>query len=134
MAIAAPKGDGIGIAFPFFGFAVFTLVLWQTCGEVFWSLYARGRTYYALTADGYAIIFTDLFNGSTKRVYLPSLSTIGLDTSADGSGSITFGDPPSPSWWMRSNYYAPRPPTFDFIPDASTVYDLCAKLQQGKTA
>lgn len=121
-----------GIAFPFFGLIVFALILAQLCGPVLWSLYSRGRTYYALTADGYAVIFTDLFGRSTKRVYLPSLSTIDLDTRGDGSGSICFGQFASPPCWARNRSAVPRPPSFDCIASVSAVYDLCTKLQQGK--
>jgi hypothetical protein len=134
MALKIPKDSLFGIAFPVFGLVVMCLILAQTCGDVIWSMYTRGRTYYALTADGYAVIFTDMIGGMTKRIYLPSVSTIGLEAKADGSGSITFGEAQTTSWWMNNRYSTLRPPAFDFVRDASKVYDLCMKLQQGKTA
>jgi hypothetical protein len=124
----------MGIAFPIFGFLVFCLVIAQTAGEVLWSFYARSRTLYALTTDGYAVIFTDLFGGMTKRVYLPLQSEINLDVKTDGSGSISFGQLQAAPWWMRQSIPVIRPPSFDFIADASRVYDLCMRVQQGKSA
>jgi hypothetical protein len=114
---------------------VIAVALWQTCGQVLWAWYARGRTYYALTADFSAVIYTDVFGGMTKRVYLPSVSTINLDVKPDGSGSIVFGDVSGLGMWFGNRYYSPpRPPSFDCIADASHVYDLCTKLQRAKTA
>jgi hypothetical protein len=133
-AVSLPKADFMGIAFPLFGFLVFCLVIAQTAGEVLWNFYARSRTYYALTADGYAIVFTNLFGGMTKRVYLPLQSEINLDVKLDRSGSISFGQAYPAPWWMRQSVPVIRPPSFDFIANASAVYDLCTKLQQGKTA
>lgn len=123
-----------GIPFQDFGFIIFVIILAQACGPVLYSLFTRGRTYYALTADGYAVIYSDVIGRSAKRVYLPSIATIDLDTKPDGSGSISFGEVQTPPWWMSNRTWSiPRPPSFDCIAGVSDVYDLCMKLQQGKT-
>jgi hypothetical protein len=108
MALRIPKVDFMGWLFPFFGLGVFILASWQSYGQVLWNAYARGRTYYALTQDGFAVLYTDAFGGLTKRVYLPSMS--------DNRG------------------WRPQPPAFDFIANAAAVYDLCAQLQKGKAS
>lgn len=119
--------------FPLFGLVVFGLALWQSFGQLAWDWYARGRTYYALTQDGFALMYTDAFRGMTKRVYLPALSEIGLEIRGDGSGTIAFGRAKIPPWWLRNRTWnVERPPAFEFIPNASEVYDICAKLQTGK--
>lgn len=130
----AGAAEVAGIAFPVFGIIISVLIVAQTCGPVLWNFYARTHTYYALTADGNAILHTDLLGGSTKIIYLPSIATIDLDMKPDGSGSISFGEVQTPPWWMSNRtWFVPRAPSFDCIANVSDVYDLCTKLQQGKS-
>jgi hypothetical protein len=47
----------------------------------------------------------------------------------DGIGSISFGGPVSGEWrWGRNNL--PRPPTFDDIDSADSVYQIAARLRE----
>lgn len=118
--------------FPIFGVVIMCVALYQTLGQVVWSMAARAKTYYALTQDGFALIYVAAFGGRTKRIYLPSLDNMDLEMSADGNGSIVFGSVETPPWWMRNRSWPVRLPAFEYIADASNVYDLCARLQSGK--
>jgi hypothetical protein len=134
MALRIPKSDAMGWLFPFFGLGVFVLASWQSYGQVLWNAFARGRTYYALTRDGFAILYTASFGGLTKRIYLPALTDIDFQPRSDNSGTIIFGAVQNPPWWAGNRGWRPQPPAFEFIPDASHVYDLCAQLQKGKAS
>jgi hypothetical protein len=134
MALRIPKDNAMGWLFPFFGLGVFVLASWQSYGQVLWNAFARGRTYYALTQDGYAVLYTDAFGGVTKRVYLPAISDVDLQLRSDGSGTIVFGVVENPPWWAGNRGWRPQPPAFDRIANAAAVYDLCAQLQKGKTS
>lgn len=123
--------SGGGIFFTLWGVMFICIGVYFTVGHYFWDAYVRSRTYYALTADGSAVIVTDLFGAGAKRLYLPSVGAIGFEVRADGSGSVTFGEASQAQWWQ--NRSSSRPPAFEFIPNASEVYDLCTKLQQGKS-
>lgn len=128
----ALKGSGGDPMFALFGAVVFCIAFYQTFGQAIWTVAARGRTYYALTQNGFAVIYIDAFGGRTKRIYLPALNNMDLEISADGSGCIVFGSVETPPWWARNRSWPVRLPAFEFIPDASNVYDICARLQSGK--
>ncbi len=118
---------------PIFVIFWLTAVLSQTIAPVLFAAMARSRTSYALTDDGYALLVTDFFGFHAKRVYLPAVANVELDLRADGTGTITFGTPPSGMGsWFRGWGSAPRPPCFERIADAALVYHLCSQLQQGK--
>jgi hypothetical protein len=125
--------SGGGIFFTLWGAMFICIGTYFTLGHYFWDAYVRSRTYYALTADGSAVIFTDLPGASARRIYLPSVGAIGFEVRSDGSGSVTFGEAAKAQWWQNNQRSAQRPPAFEFIADASNVYDLCTKLQQGKS-
>lgn len=65
---------------------------------------------------------------------LVALPFLDLDMKPDGAGSISFGEVQTPPWWMSNRtWFVPRAPSFDCIANVSDVYDLCTKLQQGKS-
>lgn len=121
--------------FPLWGVLIMVLALSQTAGPVVLAMMARSHTYYALTNDAFAVIISDFFGFRIKRVYLPAADNIELELKGDGTGTMTFGTPSSGAGWALRGWGAPaRPPSFDSIPNAAAVYDMCAKLQRGRPA
>ena len=96
-------------------------------GRFFWDAYRRSTTWYGLTADS-ALILREGLAGSVQRIYLPAITTIGLDLGSDGTGTISFGDSPS-LWQSRRNWSGTPVPSFEGVANAQGVYDLCAASQ-----
>lgn len=64
-----------------------------------------------------------------------NLAMIGKEVRSDGIGRISFGGPVVGEMrWGKNN--PPRPPTFDDINDADTVYQIASRLheQVGKSS
>lgn len=119
-------------------------VIWGTpfviVGQYFiWGrfLYARwrkNRTYYVLTNRRALIARNGLRGRSSSSAYFENLSVIDRWVRRDGIGSISFGGSVTGDWqWGRSS--VPRPPTFDDVDEADSVYQIVIRLQaQARTA
>lgn len=108
----------------------FVLVgIYIVAGRFFYNAYIRSRTYYGLTSDC-ALIVSERPGGGIERLYLPAIKSIRLTLRSDGSGTIAFGDPgsaPLRRWnWSRDETM----PSFEAIPDARRVYELCSNAQR----
>jgi hypothetical protein len=100
--------------------------LYLIFGRFLWDAFSRSRTWYALTTDS-ALILRKHWRGGLQRIYLPSVSNILLTTSANGDGTIQFGnDDPIGAW--RS--WSPPAQSFQFIQNARETYDLCVRSQR----
>ncbi len=112
-----------GIPFLVAGFYV-------TIGRFMWDAYRRSTTYYALTSDC-ALIVREGLGGGIQRVYLPAIQQIGFKLSPDGSGTISFGGPQPAYGYGYWNWGGgPLVPSFEDIPEARSIYDLCVSAQQ----
>jgi hypothetical protein len=104
------------------------LVLAVLFGRLFWDAYKRGATYYALTADS-ALILRRGLGGGIQRVFLPTVQTLNYSPSANGTGTILFGN--STPWYSRMDMSTePSVPAFEGVADAFRVYDLCLRAQR----
>jgi hypothetical protein len=96
-------------------------------GRFFHQRWKRARTYYALT-NRRALIVEHGFKGrKSSSVFFENLSVTDKRVRGDGIGSISFGGPLSGEW--RSKNKPPRPPTFDDIDNADSVYQTALHLQ-----
>jgi hypothetical protein len=118
--------------FRLWGIPFVVVGLYISVGRFFWDSYRRGKTWYGLTADS-ALILIEGSRRSLQRLYLPSVSSIGLDLSANGTGTISFGDVPA-RWFAGEGWNGwsggPLVPSFEGIPDAQQVYELCGGSQR----
>jgi hypothetical protein len=115
------------LAFVLFGVPFLLAGFYFVIGRFMWDAYRRGKTYYGLTSDS-ALILQEGLGGGVRRVYLPAVGSLGFSLASDGSGSIAFGDP-SPAYWGGYWTLGGGVPSFEGIPDARRVYDLCLRAQ-----
>lgn len=128
--LMATKSGG-GPFFTLWGLMFVCVGVYLTAAHYFWDAYVRSRTTYCLCTDGSAYIVRTLFGVQSQRLYIPSISNLRLESTGGDCGTIVFGD----GYWgskVFNGRNAHMAPAFEFIRDASNVYDLCAKLQQGK--
>lgn len=115
------------------GFAAVFVVIgaYLLFGRFIWDAYARSKTYYGLTSDSAIIVRAG--SSSAQRIYLPAVQQLGFTLSANGSGTISFGDSARSLYWYPNAYAnwagGPLAPSFEGIPDARHVYDLCVSGQ-----
>jgi hypothetical protein len=119
---------GAPFFFKLWGIPFVAAGLYIMVGRFFWDSYRRGGTCYGVTADS-ALIVRKGIGGAIQRLYLPAITTLGLDLKADGRGTILFGDPASSRWTWNWSGASPVP-AFEEIPDAQRVYELCADAQR----
>jgi len=124
--------SGAPFFFRLWGIPFVLIGLYMIAGRFFWDAYRRSVTWYGLTSDS-AVIVRKGAGGSVERIYLPAVHAVGLELSDDGSGTITFGDGARAGWlsspsWGNAN--ARLAPAFYRVPDARSVYELCAKAQR----
>lgn len=118
--------------FRLWGIPFVVIGLYIAVGRFFWDSYRRSKMWYGLTTDS-ALILIEGSRRSLQRLYLPSVNSIGLDLSADGTGTISFGDVPM-RWFGGQGWESwsggPLVPSFEGIPDAQHVYELCGGSQR----
>lgn len=118
-------------SFEYFGIAwgtPFVLVgqylIW---GRFVYARWKKRRTYYALTNRRALIVVNGLKGRSSSSAYFENLSVVDKRVRADGKGIISFGGPVTGEWqWGKRN--PPRPPTFDDIDNADSVYQIANRL------
>jgi len=98
-------------------------------GRFVYGYWKKQRTYYGLTTRR-ALIVVNGFRGRTaSSAYFENMTIIDKSVRHDGIGSISFGGPVTGEWrWGRNN--PPRPPTFDDIDSADSVYQIAARLRE----
>lgn len=127
----ATKSGG-GVFFPLWGVMFICVGVYFTAGHYVWDAFVRSRTTYCLCDNGSAYIVRTLFGTQVQRLYLPTVTGLHLESDNATSGTVVFGDGSAGHSFIKGQRDAP--PAFEFITDASAVYDLCTKLQQGKSA
>jgi len=96
-------------------------------GRFLHERWKKQRTYYALTSRRALIVHLGIRHRSSSSAYFEHLSVVGKEVRPDGNGRISFGGPVVGQWrWGRNN--PPRPPTFDDVDDADSVYQIVARL------
>jgi len=96
-------------------------------GRFLYRRWKKQRTYYALTNRRALIVENGLKSRASSSAYFENLAMIDKRVRADGVGSISFGGPVTGEWqWGRRN--SPRPPTFDDLDNADSVYQTAAQL------
>jgi hypothetical protein len=97
-------------------------------GRFVYRRWKKQRTYYALTNRRALIIEEGLRNRASSSAYFENLAIVDKRVRRDGIGSISFGGPVTNEWqWGKNN--PPRPPTFDDVDGADSVYQIAARLQ-----
>ena len=98
-------------------------------GRFAYAAWKKRRTYYAITGNRALIVQDGLRGRRSTSVRFSDLSLIDKRVRADGIGTISFGAPVTGQWqWGRGN--PPRPPSFDDIDNAESVYQQILRLQE----
>ncbi len=125
------------LIFPFVGSVFIAGSIWLLVGRLVWDAYRRSVTYYGLTSDSALIAQEGLFRG-LQRLRLASVETLGFELAPDGSGTISFGSMSRSGGWPTPGYQnwngGPVVPSFEGIPRARQVYDLCTSAQRAAPA
>lgn len=102
-------------------------------GRFVYAWWKKCRTYYVLTNRRALIVLYGLSGRSTTSAYLSNLQTIDKRVRGDGIGSIAFGGPVTAEWRSGRNN-PPRPPTFEDVDDAESVYREVEKVRSRASA
>jgi hypothetical protein len=123
---------GAPIFFALWGIPFVLVGLYMIAGRFVVEAKQRERTAYGLTNQR-AVIVSGLLTRRVKSLSLRSLSDIGFEEGANGTGTITFGTPSPFSWRLPGSSWPgmPQAPGFEIISDARTVFDSIRKAQAG---
>lgn len=106
----------------------FVLVgLYFIAGRFIWEAFVRSKTWYAI-AGGSALICRQIPSGGLQRIYLRTVTSLGLTVGANGVGTVTFGENNRWSGW--GDWNGSTVPSFEFIADAQRVYDMCVSARE----
>jgi hypothetical protein len=97
-------------------------------GRFVYKWWQKTRLYYALTNRRALIVERGLRNRTTTSAYFEGLSIIDKSIRRNGIGSISFGGPVTAEWGRGRRYRPPRPPTFDDLDNAQSVYQIVIRL------
>jgi hypothetical protein len=101
-------------------------MIWGRFVHDYWK---KHRTYYALTTKRALIVVDGLRGRTASSAYFENTGIIEKSVRKDGIGRISFGGPVTGEWrWGRNN--PPRPPTFDDVDSADSVYQIAARLRE----
>ena len=101
-------------------------MIWGRFVHDYWK---KHRTYYALTTKRALIVVDGLGGRTASSAYFENTGIIEKSVRKDGIGRISFGGPVTGEWrWGRNN--PPRPPTFDDVDSADSVYQIAARLRE----
>ncbi len=128
--------NGSPFFFMLFGVPFVLVGLYIMFGRFFIEAKRRQKTLYGLSNER-VIITSGLFRKKVKSLNLRTLTDISLSESANGNGSISFGNS-SPfatmfggiSWPGMEEYTGPR---FDLIKDAKRIYQQIREAQKSAT-
>ena len=96
-------------------------------GRFVYAHWKKRRTYYALTNRRALIVQHGIKGRTSSSAYFDNLSVVDKRVGSDGIGIISFGSPVTGEWqWGKGK--PPRPPTFDDINDADSVYGVAIRL------
>jgi hypothetical protein len=131
LALLRPGGPDLAV---YYWVPVALAVSYMVVGRFMWDAYRRSVTYYGLTSDSALILQLHGLGGGVQRLYLPAVAAISFHPSSDGSGTIAFGDPNFPYRPAWDWYGGPSVPSFEGIPNARHVYDLCEAARRGEAS
>jgi hypothetical protein len=100
-------------------------MIWGRFVHAYWK---KQRTFYALTTKRALIIVNGLRDRTASSAYFETTPIIEKSVRRDGIGSICFGGPVTGEWKMGRTR-TPRPPTFDDVDSADSVYQTAARLR-----
>jgi hypothetical protein len=101
-------------------------MIWGRFVHEYWK---KHRTYYALTTKRALIVVDGLRGRTASSAYFENTGIIEKSVRKDGIGRISFGGSVTGEWrWGRNN--PPRPPTFDDVDSADSVYQIAARLRE----
>jgi hypothetical protein len=136
-ALASQK---VAASFPLFGIPFLAIGLYLVVGRFFGDAVRRKRTFYGLTARR-IIIVAGIFSRQVKSIELGALGETSLSERADGSGTITLGQPGGPNGWAFTRMGpswpgASRtlPPMLEAIDNARGVYQKIRAVSPGVAA
>jgi len=98
-------------------------------GRFVYQRWKKLRTYYALTNRRALIVGQGWRGRTSSSAYFDGLAMVDKYVRADGIGSISFGGPVRGEWTSGRNN-PPRPPTFDDVDNADSVYQIVVRLQE----
>src|SRR5262249_38494945 len=93
------------------------------------NYWKKQRTCYGLTSRRALIIFNGFRGRTASSAYFENITVIDKWVRHDGIGSIRFGGPVSGERRGGRNN-SPRPPTFDDIDSADSIYQIAARLRE----
>ena len=98
-------------------------------GRFVYDYWKKQRTFYGLTTRRALIVVNGLRGRTASSAYFESMTIMDKSVRLDGIGRISFGGPVTGEWrWGRNN--PRRPPTFDDIESADSVYQIAARLRE----
>ena len=97
-------------------------------GRFLYQRWLKGRTYYALTNRRATIIHRGFGGRSCSSAYFENLALIDKRVRPDGIGAISFGGPVTGDWQWGRGKKPPRPPTFDDVDNADSVFQIAARI------
>ena len=109
------------------------VVFYVVFGRFIVDAKGRERTYYGVTNER-VVIIRGLLRQQIKSLQLRALQEVSMSKRSDGSGTITFGQPPffggfaMGGSWPGSGRFAP--PSFEMIERAKEVYDIIRNAQR----
>ena len=99
-------------------------------GRFLYDRWKKPRTFYALTNRRALIIGHGITGRKVTSVYFEKLALIDKRVRRDGIGSVAFGGAVRDAWQMGKRR-KPRPPTFDDVDEAESVYQHAERLRTG---
>lgn len=127
---------GIGSGQPITSFMAlwgipFVLIgLYMVVGRFFYKVWARKRTYYAVTSQR-VLLRRETFGASTKAMYLSAIPTLSTSIHGDGSGTIILSEDGglgsldgTSMFTSRSARRRPAPFALEDIPNAREVASM----------
>jgi hypothetical protein len=124
--------------FALWGIPFVLIGLYMIVGRFFYKVWARKRTYYAVTNQR-VLILSEMFGRKVQSIYLSMLPALDTSIRADGSGTITFGSNSSmDSFYANSGLgffnrrSAAIAPAFEDIPDVRIVADTIDSARREK--
>ncbi len=116
--------------------ALFVVIgLYLIVGRFIYDATVRKHTYYAVSSDR-VVILSEFPTSSSSSIALSTLMDLSFNSKPDRSGTITFGayHPMYRTFagfnWPGARIY--RPPSFEFIDDVKSVYDIVQKAKRDR--
>lgn len=117
--------------FALFGIPFILVGLYLLIGRFFFDALQRKRTVYGITGER-VVIKSGLFSRQVSSYAIRTLPELVLKEKADGSGTISFGQPVTFSERSRGSFYrnVQQPAALEMIEDVKYVYNLLVSSQR----